>query len=606
MIDAAREARRDARRAGLRPRQRRLRGRRCSPRTATTTASSSTASTLTRIDDDGTTIASVTIDEDLNGNGKLDLIDRATARELDRRPPDALRLRWPQRLDAPDGRALRARHALHRLPLPAGRPRRRPRLQHELGQHRDRVRGLPRRRRPREPQDLGAQRRQRSAARARPRTCSRSSSEKAGAIIQRSRVTPGCSGWCRRRSTSTGRARRGGALENATSADAGQGSTFAGAPGPARALTDGEGRVRDVSLELGPQLHGLPRRTRTSVIRSASRSTPIRRRSTKTPHENEIWMSNANNAGHINFQLLGPDARAVRARRRRRRRSRVASRTFRSSMQAHVSVTDANGDTLRENLTFTTFQTVDGNSRPHERRDERCRDEPDDAAHRAARTRRAAARPATRWSTSQGRVRNEHILAETFGLGTGALPFIGDWGDRRGRRRPRALRVQAGDGDRGEPGTRRQVAAVPRHDRQRRPIAMLGDVEPIFDGSAPARSRRLNRATSSSSATSTPRPRASAVRSRRRCATSRSWRSNAAGAGGKLVISDITHARPSDAAGAASVAADTASTFTLGSAGGADGARAHRARRQRSVRLRRGRRLGRQRGAHRRRARQPA
>src|SRR6185295_16794576 len=27
-----------------------------------------------------------------------------------------------------------------------------------------------------------------------------------------------------------------------------------------------------------------------------------------------------------------------------------------------------------------------------------------------------------------GKVRNEHLLAETYGLGTGAYPYVGDWG----------------------------------------------------------------------------------------------------------------------------------------------------------------------------------
>ena len=48
----------------------------CSPRTATTTASSTQRSCSTRIDADGNVVASVTINEDANGNGKLDLIDR--------------------------------------------------------------------------------------------------------------------------------------------------------------------------------------------------------------------------------------------------------------------------------------------------------------------------------------------------------------------------------------------------------------------------------------------------------------------------------------------------------------------------------------------------
>src|SRR5262249_24584679 len=84
-------------------------------------------------------------------------------------------------------------------------------------------------------------------------------------------------------------------------------------------------------------------------------------KATKTPRENEIWLSNASNEGHINFQLLGllraPFVMGVSSTSEQGRLG-----TFRSSMQAHVSVTDATGETLRDNLTFTTFQKIDGNS----------------------------------------------------------------------------------------------------------------------------------------------------------------------------------------------------------------------------------------------------
>jgi len=146
---------------------------------------------------------------------------------------------------------------------------------------------------------------------------------------------------------------------------------------------------------------------------------------TKSAGENEIWMSNAHATGHINFQLLGLLRGSVIL--------DVAGKTeggrlstVRSSMQVHASVTDGTGDSLRENLTFTTFQAFDGNSgrsnvatsgvtmnqtmahtvRPNEARGcEMCHTLVD----------------------KDGRSRNEHLIAQTMGLGTGALPFTGDW-----------------------------------------------------------------------------------------------------------------------------------------------------------------------------------
>jgi hypothetical protein len=95
-------------------------------------------------------------------------------------------------------------------------------------------------------------------------------------------------------------------------------------------------------------------------------------------------------------------------------------------MQVMASVTDDQSNQILENITPTTFQAVEGNSgrmnvatsgvamnqtmphtvRPHEARGcEMCHTLVD----------------------NQGRARNEHILAETFGLGTGAIEFTGDW-----------------------------------------------------------------------------------------------------------------------------------------------------------------------------------
>jgi len=145
----------------------------------------------------------------------------------------------------------------------------------------------------------------------------------------------------------------------------------------------------------------------------------------KSAGENEIWMSNAHNNGHINFQLLGlmraPFIMGVSSSSEQGRLG-----LFRSSMQVMASVTDATGDTLRENLTFTTFQTLDANSgrinaatsgvtmnqtmahtvRPDEARGcELCHSLVD----------------------NQGRTRNEHIIAQSYGIGDGSILFTGDW-----------------------------------------------------------------------------------------------------------------------------------------------------------------------------------
>ena len=81
----------------------------------------------------------------------------------------------------------------------------------------------------------------------------------------------------------------------------------------------------------------------------------------KTPKENEIWFTNQQNEGHIDFQLLGllraPFVLGVSG---NSKQNRLA--TFRSSMQAQVSITDQNGNSIRDNLTFTTFQAMDGNT----------------------------------------------------------------------------------------------------------------------------------------------------------------------------------------------------------------------------------------------------
>jgi len=141
--------------------------------------------------------------------------------------------------------------------------------------------------------------------------------------------------------------------------------------------------------------------------------------------ENEVWFSNANNPGHVNFQLLGllrsPFMLGVGSTAEKGRLT-----TFRSSMQVHLNVTGADGHTAIDSATFTTFQAIDANSgrmnvatsgaalnqtMPHTVRPAEARG--CESCHPLVDT--------------QGRVRNEHVLAMTYGLGTGAYPYLGDW-----------------------------------------------------------------------------------------------------------------------------------------------------------------------------------
>jgi hypothetical protein len=146
---------------------------------------------------------------------------------------------------------------------------------------------------------------------------------------------------------------------------------------------------------------------------------------TQSAAENEVWLSNNSNPAHVNFQLLGllrsPFVLGVGGKSEGGRLM-----PFRSSMQVHLTVTGADGHTALDDMTFTTFQKLDASSgrmnvatsgvamnqtmphtvRPHEARGcETCHALVD----------------------NQGRVRNEHVLAQTYGLGSGSYSFVGDW-----------------------------------------------------------------------------------------------------------------------------------------------------------------------------------
>ncbi len=146
---------------------------------------------------------------------------------------------------------------------------------------------------------------------------------------------------------------------------------------------------------------------------------------TASAGENEIWLRNRHNDGHINFQLLGL-LRSTFSMGVSSLSEKGRLNLFRSSMQVTASVTDGNGDSLRDQLSFTTFQTLEGNSgrmnaatsgvamnqtmahtvRPDEARGcEMCHSLVD----------------------LQGRTRNEHLIAYSYGVGTGSIPVLGDY-----------------------------------------------------------------------------------------------------------------------------------------------------------------------------------
>jgi len=146
---------------------------------------------------------------------------------------------------------------------------------------------------------------------------------------------------------------------------------------------------------------------------------------TASAGENEIWLRNRHNRGHINFQLLGL-LRSTFSMGVSSLSEQGRLGLFRSSMQVTASVTDQNGDSLRDNLSFTTFQTLEANSgrmnaatsgvamnqtmahtvRPDEARGcEMCHSLVD----------------------TQGRTKNEHLMAYSFGVGTGSIPVLGDY-----------------------------------------------------------------------------------------------------------------------------------------------------------------------------------
>jgi hypothetical protein len=144
----------------------------------------------------------------------------------------------------------------------------------------------------------------------------------------------------------------------------------------------------------------------------------------KVAGENEVWMNNSLQAGATNFQLLSflrsPFVLGTAAAADGQRLA-----PFRSSMIVHPSISDVDG-TLVDNITFTTFQELDANTgrsnvatsgsamnqtMPHTVRPEEVRS--CEQCHSLV--------------DEEGRVRNDHILGETMGLGANRYGYVGDW-----------------------------------------------------------------------------------------------------------------------------------------------------------------------------------
>jgi hypothetical protein len=433
------------------------------------------ALTLTRVDERGNVIASVTIDEDANGNGKLDLIDRVPREKS----IDGRQMRYvyggrngsTRQMDVHFERGM---HCIdcHFLQDVHGDG-------HVYSTNWDTIEI--------ECEDChGAKSKTNfltsgpnggnDLRRARDHDLQPFFESKDGAVIQRSRVTPGVF-WKVPQTVDAAGALAKEAHGDRHVADPGQGSTFAGEQGQSpltvakvECQTCHSSWVHNcmgchVDLNLGD-----PQRKLVDASGNI----------TKSAHENEVWLSNAANPGHVNFQLQGLlRSPFVLGTGSLSEKGRVAP--FRSSMQVNLSITDGNGDTIRDNQTFTTFQILDGNSQrrnvatsavamnqtmPHTTR-------PTEA--RGCETCHALVDP-------QGRVRNEHLLAESFGLGTGAYPYLGDWG------------IAAGGGglELYEYKQEKELAANLPGKSQRFPgmivnpnARTLAGVEPIFDGLTP-------------------------------------------------------------------------------------------------------------------------
>ena len=300
--------------------------------------------------------------------------------------------------------------------------------------------------------------------------------EVGGAVIQRSRVTPGVF-WKVPQTVDQTSPYATEAHAQQHVAAPGEGSTFAGLQGQSQLQT---AKLECATCHSSWVLNCMGCHVDLNIGDKQRTTIDAAGGVTKSAGENEVWLSNANNPGHVNFQLLGLlRAPFVLGTSGISEKGRLA--TFRSSMQVHASVTDATGNTIVDNATFTTFQAKDGNSgrsnvatsgvamnqtMPHTVRPSEARG--CESCHPLV--------------DAQGRTRNEHVLAETYGLGTGAYPYIGDWV------------LAAGSGANGglelfEYKKERELGANIAGASQRFPGMIVnpldrvaGKVEPIFDG----------------------------------------------------------------------------------------------------------------------------
>ncbi len=206
-------------------------------------------------------------------------------------------------------------------------------------------------------------------------------------------------------------------------AEPGEGSEFAGEPGSTELVrakvecaTCHNGFLTNclnchVDIDIGDKQRKLVDANTGSVTASAG--------------ENEIWLRNRHNAGHINFQLLGL-LRSTFSMGVSGLSEKGRLGLFRSSMQVAVSVTDANGDSLRDQLPFSTFQTKEGNSgRMNAATSGVAMNQT--MAHTVRPDEARGCEMCHSLVNNQGQSRNEHLMAYAFGVGTGSIPVLGDY-----------------------------------------------------------------------------------------------------------------------------------------------------------------------------------
>jgi hypothetical protein len=137
----------------------------------------------------------------------------------------------------------------------------------------------------------------------------------------------------------------------------------------------------------------------------------------KVRQQKEVFLAGGVQNSHTNFQLFGmvrgPLVLAVNG---NAEQHRIAP--FRSTMEAYVGVADCNGDTVANYVTHSNCVagkpiggTSMNNFMPHSVGNQTARG--CETCHTA--------------TDAQGRVVNNHILAQTMGLGTGRLNLLGDW-----------------------------------------------------------------------------------------------------------------------------------------------------------------------------------